>query len=89
MEHKQAKHPPLNAFLLTLIAALVGVIGGFGAVAFRALIALFHNLLFLGKLSPVYEANIHTTLSPWGTFCDSSACFWRCRGFISDHPFRT
>ena len=47
---------------------LVGVIGGFGAVAFRGLIAFFHNLLFLGKLSLVYNANIHTLPSPWGPF---------------------
>ena len=47
---------------------LVGVIGGFGAVAFRALIAFFHNLLFMGKFSLVYEANIHTPPSPWGPF---------------------
>ena len=35
MENKQPKHPPLNSFLLALIAVLVGIIGGFGAVAFR------------------------------------------------------
>ncbi len=68
MENKQPKHPPLNSSLLALIAVSVGVIGGFGAVAFRALIALFHNLLFLGKFSLVYEANIHTPASPWGPF---------------------
>ncbi len=68
MENRQAKHPPLNSFLLALIAVLVGVIGGFGAVAFRALIALFHNLFFLGKFSLVYKANIHTPPSPWGPF---------------------
>ena len=68
MENEQPIHSPLNSFLLALIAVLVGVIGGFGAVAFRALIALFHNLLFLGKFSLVYEANIHTPPSPWGPF---------------------
>jgi chloride channel protein, CIC family len=66
MENRQTKRRPLNSFLLVLIAALVGVIGGFGAVAFRALIAFFHNLLFLGKFSLVYEANVHTPASPWG-----------------------
>ncbi len=68
MENNQSKHPPLNSFLLAVIAVLVGVVGGFGAVAFRALIAFFHNLLFLGKLSLVYEANVHTPSSPWGPF---------------------
>ncbi len=68
MENEQPKSPPLNSFLLALIAVLVGIVGGFGAVAFRALIAFFHNLLFLGKFSLVYEANIHTPPSPWGPF---------------------
>ncbi len=68
MEDEQAKHSPLNSFLLALIAVLVGVIAGFGAVAFRALIAFFHNLLFLGKLSVLYEANVHAPPGPWGPF---------------------
>ena len=68
MENRQSSHPPLNSFLLAAIAVLVGVVGGFGAVAFRGLIALFHNLLFLGKFALVYEANIHTSPSPWGPF---------------------
>ena len=66
MKNNVAKKPPLNPFFLVLLAVLVGVIGGFGAVAFRGLIAFFHNLLFLGKLSLVYDANIHTLPSPWG-----------------------
>jgi CIC family chloride channel protein len=41
-------------------------VAGLGAVAFRGLIAFFHNLLFLGKLSVVYDANVHTPPSPWG-----------------------
>jgi len=32
------------------------------------LIAFFHNLLFLGKLSLAYDANTHTPASPWGFF---------------------
>jgi len=39
-----------------------------GAVAFRALIGFFHNLLFLGKVSTTYNANVHTPPSPWGAF---------------------
>jgi CIC family chloride channel protein len=68
MENSAARNPPLNPFLLALCAVLVGVVGGVGAVAFRALIAFFHNLLFLGKLSLHYDANIHTIPSPWGPF---------------------
>ncbi len=51
-----------------LLSVLVGIIAGLGAVLFRGLIALFHNLLFLGKVSAVYDANIHTPASPWGPF---------------------
>ncbi len=68
MENQQSTRTPLNSFLLALIAVFVGVVSGFGAVAFRALIAFFHNLLFMGKFSLVYEANIHTPPSPWGPF---------------------
>ena len=65
-ENNVEKKSPLNPFFLALLAVLVGVVGGFGAVAFRGLIAFFHNLFFLGKLSLVYDANIHTLPSPWG-----------------------
>jgi CIC family chloride channel protein len=51
---------------LWLLAVLVGLVAGLGAVVFRGLIGLFHNLLFLGQLSVFYDANIHTPPSPWG-----------------------
>jgi CIC family chloride channel protein len=54
---------PLN---LSLLSVLIGIIAGLGAVVFRGLIAYFHNLLFLGKLSTVYDANTHTPASAWG-----------------------
>jgi CIC family chloride channel protein len=56
---------PLSFYSLSV---LVGVVAGLGAVGFRDLIALFHNLLFLGKLSVFYDANVHTPSSPWGPF---------------------
>ncbi len=47
----------------------VGIIAGLGAWAFRRLIGLFHNLLFLGEFSFYYDANVHThTPSPWGAW---------------------
>jgi chloride channel protein, CIC family len=64
-ENRKKAYDPL-AF--SLLAVLVGVIGGLGAVIFRALISFFHNLLFFGEISFVYEANIHTPPSPWGPF---------------------
>jgi CIC family chloride channel protein len=47
-------------------ACLVGLIAGLGAIAFRGLIALFHNLAFGGHLSLHYDANLHTPPSPLG-----------------------
>jgi CIC family chloride channel protein len=62
------KAKPLSRFSFYLLSVLVGVVAGIGAVAFRGLIAFFHNLLFLGKLSVVYDASVHTPNSPWGPF---------------------
>ncbi|MGC2422839.1 MAG: chloride channel protein [Nitrospirota bacterium] len=59
---------PLNPITLSLLALLTGVVAGLGAVFFRGLIALFHNLLFMGVLSFNYDANAHTPASPWGPF---------------------
>jgi CIC family chloride channel protein len=61
-------HRPFGPLGFYLLSVLVGVVAGLGAVVFRDLIALFHNLLFLGKLSAVYDANVHTPSSPWGPF---------------------
>lgn len=57
---------PLGPLHFSLLSVLIGVVAGLGAVVFRGLIALFHNLLFLGKLSVMYDANVHTPASPWG-----------------------
>lgn len=67
--NEQAAQPPGKALKLgwfSLLSALVGVVGGLGAIVFRALIAVFHNLMFLGKWSLVFDANLHTPASPWG-----------------------
>ncbi len=48
------------------LALLVGLVAGLGAIIFRGLIALIHNLFFLGQLSVVYDANVHTPVCPWG-----------------------
>jgi chloride channel protein, CIC family len=59
---------PIGLFLLSLVAILVGVVTGFGAIAFRALIGLIHNLFFLGRFSFFYDANAYTPPSLWGVF---------------------
>jgi CIC family chloride channel protein len=51
---------------LSLLALGLGVITGFGAVLFRDLIGLLHNLLFTGTASMHYDANVFTAPSPWG-----------------------
>ena len=56
---------PLSLYAWSVV---VGVAGALAAVVFRGLIALFHNLLFLGQCSVVYDANAHTPPSPWGPF---------------------
>ena len=45
---------------------MLGIVAGVGAFAFRALISFFHNLLFLGHISLVYDSNQHTPPSPLG-----------------------
>jgi CIC family chloride channel protein len=46
--------------LLTLcgLALVIGVMTGLGAVAFRVLIGLVHNLFYNGKLSIIFDANV-------------------------------
>jgi chloride channel protein, CIC family len=56
-----------NGYLrFSLLAISTGLVAGLGAVVFRAMIALFHNLLFLGTFSLNYDANTHTPAAPWG-----------------------
>jgi CIC family chloride channel protein len=56
----------VNLFVFSVIAVLVGVVTGFGAILFRGLIAVVHNLFFFGQFSTVYDANVYTPASPWG-----------------------
>jgi CIC family chloride channel protein len=51
---------------LSVLALIVGVVTGFGAVVFRDLIGLIHNVFFLGKIAVRYDANLFTPASPWG-----------------------
>lgn len=57
---------PVSHGRLWALSVMVGVVAGFGAVAFRAMIGFFHNVLFLGEPSVFYDANVHTPPSPWG-----------------------
>jgi CIC family chloride channel protein len=68
MDDRKWQRPNLLPFSFFFLSILIGIVAGLGAVAFRGLIAFFHNLLFLGKFSVIYDANIHTPSSPWGPF---------------------
>lgn len=57
-----------SSLVLGLLALCVGVGGGYGAGAFRALIGLLHNIAFLGRFSFAYDANQHTQPSPYGAW---------------------
>jgi hypothetical protein len=48
----------LGLVRLSLLAIVVGVITGFGAVLFRALIGLIHNIAFLGSLAIDYDSSV-------------------------------
>jgi CIC family chloride channel protein len=56
----------LSLVQLTLLALALGVVTGLGAVLFRDLIGLIHNLMFTGRLALRYDANRFTAPAPWG-----------------------
>ena len=56
----------LGLLPLSLLALLVGVVTGLGAVVFRGLIGLVHNVFFLGQFSFAYDSSIFTPFNPWG-----------------------
>jgi chloride channel protein, CIC family len=62
------RSPRIGLFQLSLLAIVVGAVTGFGAVAFRGLIGLFHNVAFLKLLSFDYDASVFTPPGPWGPF---------------------
>ncbi|WP_235859853.1 chloride channel protein [Tranquillimonas rosea] len=51
---------------LSLIAVVIGIVTGLGAVLLRYLIAVIHNLAFLGEFSFHYDANLPTPPAPFG-----------------------
>ncbi len=58
--------PRISLLVLSLVAVFIGLFTGLGAVAFRALIGLIHNVFFLGSFSFRYDANVFTPAAPWG-----------------------
>ena len=56
----------LGQFSFALVAVVLGAAAGLGALAFRVLIGLVHNLFFLGRFSIQYDTSRHTPPGPWG-----------------------
>ncbi|OTP70750.1 chloride channel protein [Caballeronia sordidicola] len=57
---------PLAVRWLCVLAFVVGIVTGLGAIVFRALIGLVHNVLFLGQFSFTYDTGHFTPAAPWG-----------------------
>ena len=64
----EEKKTRVGLVALSLLALIVGVVTGFGAVLFRGLIGLIHNIMFLGHFAVHYDANVFTPASPWGAW---------------------
>ncbi|ANN58747.1 chloride channel protein [Mesorhizobium loti NZP2037] len=58
----------LSLLSLSLLALGLGIVTGLGAVIFRDLIGVLHNLFFNGTLAVAYDANVFTAPSRWGPF---------------------
>ncbi|PDQ18561.1 chloride channel protein [Mesorhizobium sanjuanii] len=58
----------LSLLTLSLLALGLGIVTGLGAVVFRDLIGLLHNLFFNGTFAIAYDANVFTAPSRWGPF---------------------
>lgn len=56
----------LSLLSLSLLALGLGIVTGLGAVIFRDLIGILHNLFFNGTLEVAYDANVFTAPSRWG-----------------------
>lgn len=59
-------HRGVGTFFFALIAIVLGAGAGLGAFIFRVLIALIHNLCFLGRISIHYDTSLHTPPGPFG-----------------------
>ena len=58
----------VNLLILCVLALVIGVATGVGAVALRALIGLIHNIFYNGEFSLWYNANVSEGPSRFGAF---------------------
>ncbi|WP_244400935.1 chloride channel protein [Aurantimonas manganoxydans] len=52
--------------IMLVLALVVGIVAGLGAIVFKYLIAFIYNLAFYGELSLHLEPNAYGAPSPWG-----------------------
>jgi chloride channel protein, CIC family len=58
--------PQIGLPAVSLLAITVGIVTGVGAVGFRMLIGVIHNLSYFGHLTATYNANVLEPTSTWG-----------------------
>ena len=63
-----AETPHLGIASLCALAAVVGIVTGFGALLFRIMISFVHNLFFLKTISLSYDSSLFTPTNPWGVW---------------------
>jgi chloride channel protein, CIC family len=66
MDQSARPQRSIGLWVMSLVAIIVGVVTGFGAIFFRGLIGLIHNVFYFGHFSVIYDANLYTPPSPWG-----------------------
>ncbi|MGC1183266.1 hypothetical protein [Legionella sp.] len=63
---KYSQQESLHPIKMVVFAIILGILGGLGTILFRNLVALIHNVAFLGHFSFIYNENLHTSSSIWG-----------------------
>ncbi len=58
--NQQQDKASLSPLIMAVIAIMIGILGGVGAIIFRALIGLVHNVFFYGHFNINYDANLHS-----------------------------
>jgi CIC family chloride channel protein len=61
-----AEPAPMGIAALCALAAIIGIVTGFGALLFRLMISFVHNLFFLQTISLNYDSSQFTPANPWG-----------------------
>jgi chloride channel protein, CIC family len=60
--------PEISHLYMFFLSCLVGIVAGFGAILFRWMIAVVHNLFFYGTFNGQYNVFAHAPESTWGIF---------------------